>query len=223
MSASPPQAGRTSFSRHPHYYFEDGNLYIMVDDVLFNVHRSVFLATARLLHEHVPTWMGRSEHQPLYLRNISPRHFCKFLSLIYPQSVDETFTAEDWISVLEQSQKWGCSHIYAVAIAKLQSTAMEDALRIATWKRFGLDESQIARCYHAFGTRTQPISLAEGELMGMAMAMRLSALRDTVHQGVLQYLQEHTKGEHAGQVMGMQVDRLRDLVCRGLLVEFMRG
>ncbi|KAI0703521.1 hypothetical protein C8T65DRAFT_538070, partial [Cerioporus squamosus] len=170
--------------RHSHYYFEDGNLYIMADNVLFNVHRSVFLATARLFHEHVPTWMGRSEHQPLHLRNVTSGQFCKFLSLIYPlydRSIDEPFSAEDWISVLEQSQKWGCSHIRAVAIAELQASDMDDALRIATWTRFGLDESQIARCYHTFGTRTQPISVAEAELMGLGMAMRLSALRDSVH------------------------------------------
>ncbi|KAI0710340.1 hypothetical protein C8T65DRAFT_575427 [Cerioporus squamosus] len=222
MNASPPQV-RTSIGRHSHYYFQDGNLYIMVDNVLFNVHRSVFMAAASLFHEHVPTWMGRSEHQPLHLRNVSSRHFCKFLSLIYPLISDETFTAEDWISVLEQGQKWGCSQICAVAVAELQTTAMDDALKIATWKRFGLDESQIARCYHAFGTRTQPISVEEGELMGIDMALRLSALRDSVHQGVLLYLQEHINGEHAGQTIDLQVDRLRDLVCRGLLSEFMRG
>ncbi|KAI0691408.1 hypothetical protein C8T65DRAFT_526680, partial [Cerioporus squamosus] len=172
-----PRQDRNTISRHSRYYFEDGNLYIMVDDIMFNVHRSVLVATAGLFHEHVPAWLGRSEHQPLHLRNVTSTHFAKFLSLIYPLA-DETFAAEDWISVLEQSQKWGCLHIRALAIAELQTASMDDALRIATWKRFGLDESQIARSYHAFGTRAESISLAEGELMGIGMSTRLSALRD---------------------------------------------
>ena len=99
---------------------------------------------------------------------------------------------------------------------------MDDACRIATWRRFALDESQITRCYHAFGTRNQPITVAEGNVMGIEMALRLSALRDNVNQGVLVCIQELADG-HDVQATGLQVDRMKDFVCRGLLVEFMRG
>ncbi|KAI0718621.1 hypothetical protein C8T65DRAFT_544474, partial [Cerioporus squamosus] len=170
--------------RHLRYYFDDGNLFLMVDDVLFCIHRSVFLATATLFHEHVPSWLGWSEDQPVHLRDVKATKFSKFLSFIYPLvAAEEAFSTEDWIAMLEQSQKWGCSGIRAVAIAELEKTSMDDALRIATWKKFALDESQLARCYHTFGTRSQPISTAEGQLMGMEMALRLSALRDSVNQG----------------------------------------
>ena len=121
--------------------------------------------------------------------------------------------------MLEQSEKWGCPAIRAGAIAELEKAAMDDACRIATWKKFALDETQIVRCYHTFGTRNQPISIAEGHLMGMEMALRLSALRDNVNQGVIGCLQE--SGDV--QPMGLQLDQMKDLVCRGLLGEFLRG
>lgn len=135
---------------------------------------------------------------------------------------EDDFTAQDWVVVLEQSEKWGCPGIRAAAIAELEKMPMDDALRIATWKKFSLDESQIMRCYHTFGTRDQPVSIAEGDLMGMEMALRLSALRDSVNQGVLECLKESAEG-HGGQAMGLQLVRMKDLVCRGLLVEFMSG
>ncbi|KAI0715540.1 hypothetical protein C8T65DRAFT_527855, partial [Cerioporus squamosus] len=167
--------------RHPRYYFQDGNLFFVVDDVLFNIHRSVFLATATLFHEHVPSWLGWSEHQPLHLHDVKARDFSKFLSLIYPLVAgEEALSVEDWIVVLEQSERWGCSRIRVAAIGELEKASMDDALRIATWKKFALDESQIVQCYHAFGTRSQPISVAEGQLMGIEMTVRLAALRDSV-------------------------------------------
>lgn len=120
--------------------------------------------------------------------------------------------------ILEQCEKWGCPGIRAAAVSKLEKATMDDALRIATWKRFALNEAQIVRCYHAFGTRNQPITATEGHLMGIEMTLRLSALRDSVNEGVLGCLQELSDGHD-----GLQVDRMKDLVCRGLLVEFMRG
>ena len=60
------------------------DLQSQVDDVIFNIHRSVFLATATLFNERVPSWLGWSEHQPVQLRDVRAREFSKFLSLIYP-------------------------------------------------------------------------------------------------------------------------------------------
>ena len=119
--------------------------------------------------------------------------------------------------MLEQSERWGCPGIRAGAIAELEKVTMDDALKIATWKKFALDESQIVRCYHTFGTRAQPVSIAEGHLMGMDMALRLSALRDKVNQRVIGCLQESGDGE----TIGLQLDQMKHLVCRRLLADFL--
>ena len=130
-------------------------------------------------------------------------------------------TVEDWVSVVDQSQKWGCASMKSAALAKLQGLPMEPALKIATWRRYALDETQIASCYHAIGTRTQPLSAVEGRLLGLDMVVKLSALRDTVQQGVLSYLTQSAQNEDYRHLQ-LSIERVKDLICRGLLLEYMQ-
>ncbi|KAI1782943.1 hypothetical protein LXA43DRAFT_865901, partial [Ganoderma leucocontextum] len=166
--------------RHSTYYFEDGNLYIMAENVLFNVHRSVLSANATLLDNHIPQWIGQSEQEPYHLKGVRAQDFSKLLTLIYPSSSTD-FSVEDWISILEQSEAWGCTRIRSAAVERLRNLPMDAALKIATWKKYGLDEEQIARCYHELGTRPQPLSMEEGQLLGMELMVKLAGLRDSVH------------------------------------------
>ena len=53
-----------------------------VEDVLFNVHRSILGSQDPAVH-----WTGRSEQHPLILLDIGPGTFEMFLTLVYPSSV----------------------------------------------------------------------------------------------------------------------------------------
>ncbi|KAI1782883.1 hypothetical protein LXA43DRAFT_1068179 [Ganoderma leucocontextum] len=209
-------------SRHSQYYFEDGNLHFLVENVLFNVHRSVFAATSTLFQERVPSsmWSGRSQHHPVHLKDVRSEDFAKFLSLIYPSSTVESFDAKDWLSVLEQSRAWGCDRISAVAVAELQNFTLADAVKIAAWKEFGLDETELAPCYHALGARINPITLDEGRILGLDMTVQLAAWRDKVNYGVLSYFKDTVGGINIDH--GISVEHVRDLVCRVLLADFMK-
>ncbi|KAI0716924.1 hypothetical protein C8Q76DRAFT_598731, partial [Earliella scabrosa] len=176
--------------RHPRYYFEDGNLYVLVDDLLFNLHRSLLCnrgSNSGSSHDSSLHWEGRSEQQPLRLRDVRVAAFELFLSLIYPSVILGEATlprcAEDWISILDQSDQWGCNRIRLMAIEQLQGLSMDPVLKIAIWTKYRLDVSEIASSYHALGTRTQPLTLAEGRMLEPDTVVKLAALRDRVHQG----------------------------------------
>ena len=130
-----------------------------------------------------------------------------------PRSVD------DWIAMLDQSDKWGCTKIRSLAVEQLQALPMDHVLKIAVWKKYGLDETDITSCYHALGTRVQPLSLAEGRLLDLETLLRLAALRDRVQQGVLSYMREPPP---PGSAL-LPSERARDLICRAFLLEFMRN
>ncbi|KAI0745567.1 hypothetical protein C8Q76DRAFT_595930, partial [Earliella scabrosa] len=173
--------------RHPRYYFEDGNLYIMVDDILFNLHRSILCAgTGSPYHDALMQWTGRSESHPLRLREMTSDGFEMFISLLYPSvetPVARPRTPEDWITILDQSHKWGCNKIKALAVDRLKAMPMDHVLKIAVWTKYGLDDADITLSYHALGIRAQPLTTEEGRLLELDTVVKLAALRDRVHQG----------------------------------------
>ena len=110
-----------------------------------------------------------------------------------------------------------------MAIAELQGRPMDHVQKIATWKKYGLDEAQIVPCYHAVGIRAQPITTTEGQLLGIELSLKLAALREKINQGTLEYLQQCAQ-EDAGEIplSPTSLARTKDLICRALLGEFTR-
>lgn len=122
--------------------------------------------------------------------------------------------------VLEQSQLWGCGRTREIAIRELQHAPLDNVVKIAAWNKFGLDETELTSCYHALAVQTQPISLEEGQLMGMPLLIKLMALRDAVNHGVMTYLKDTCGGLDPGHMLPLEF--VKDLVCRSLLGDFMR-
>ena len=96
------------YKRHPRYYFDDGNLFILVrtpppaqwvrltrgqinGGILFNLHRSLLCSgtdvSPQFLRDSMIHWSGRSAQQPMQLTDIRSEEFEMFLSLVYPSSV----------------------------------------------------------------------------------------------------------------------------------------
>ncbi len=97
---------------------------------------------------------------------------------------------------------------------------MDDALKIATWRRYNMDIMEVIPCYHALCSRAQPISATEGRLLGPEMVLKLAALRDRVHQEMLDFHLQTCAGADESQTT---IQRVRDLVCRSLLVDYTRS
>ncbi|RPD52163.1 hypothetical protein L227DRAFT_515256 [Lentinus tigrinus ALCF2SS1-6] len=206
------------YSRHPHYYFQDGNLYILIEDVMFNVHRSI-------LPSRDPSilWLGRSEDYPLRVKDVRRAAFELFLSLLYPfvptEEAPRPRAVEDWVSVLDQSHRWGCERIRVIAVEQLSILPMDEVLKIAVWRKYGLDENDLLPCLQVLGTRDQPLTLTEGRLLELEMALRVSALRERVQQGLIAYTKQSSARPDLLDILPSQ--RVKELVCRALLPDFM--
>ncbi|KAF8962974.1 hypothetical protein BDZ97DRAFT_1662232 [Flammula alnicola] len=78
-----------SFTRDEEYYFEDGSCVLLVDDVLFNVHRSILskdsssFGTMFSLPQGDNEAEGRSDDNPIVLRGDTPDEFRHFLWALY--------------------------------------------------------------------------------------------------------------------------------------------
>ncbi|RPD52104.1 hypothetical protein L227DRAFT_477325, partial [Lentinus tigrinus ALCF2SS1-6] len=125
-----------------------------------------------------------SEEYPLRVKDVRRAAFELFLSLLYPVPTAHDalgpHTVDDWVSVLEQSHKWGCDRIRTLAVEQLRHLPMDSVPKIAVWRKYGLDEDDLMPCFQVLGTRDQPLTLTEGRLLELEMALRVSALRERV-------------------------------------------
>src|ERR1700761_895721 len=96
MSQSPSKSTETrvshkSIERHPEYYFEDGNVILLVGNVLFNVHRGVLLRHSEVFcslfslpqpaGKHIE---GSKDAYPVKLEHVSSVDFERLLWILYP-------------------------------------------------------------------------------------------------------------------------------------------
>ena len=129
---------------------------------------------------------------------------------------------DDWVSVLDQSHRWGCDRVRVIAVEQLKLLPMDHVLKIAVWRRYDLDENDLLPCFQVLGTRDSPLTLTEGRLLELEMALRVSALRERVQQGVITYAKQSTSGVGNDLLDILPPQRVRELVCRALLPDFMK-
>jgi hypothetical protein len=89
LTNAPPTAG--AIHRHPHFYFEDGDIIILVETVLYRLHRStlsrysnVFLDTLGL-HQGEGSEKGKNDENPIPLSSVTSAEFDRLLWLEYPR------------------------------------------------------------------------------------------------------------------------------------------
>ena len=107
--------------------------------------------------------------------------------------------------------------IPAHTVEQLKHLPMDDVLRIAVWRKYALDQSQLFSSYQALGTRDLPLTVAEGRMLEVDTAIRVSALREKVLQGFISQIQ-HSMAV-GSDLLALQ--RVKELICRAFLTEFM--
>ncbi|CAG7847426.1 SubName: Full=Uncharacterized protein {ECO:0000313/EMBL:CCA68186.1} [Serendipita indica DSM 11827] len=193
-------------SRHPVWYFEDGNCIFLVDNVLFNLHRFVLTRNsavfgalfqlpppqrlrvhakrAQLGEESVPE--GVDDTRPIVLNGVSLVDFEAFLSLLYLPiyESDEHFSLAQWISILEVATRWDFTAIRQHAVTRLEGFAQEDmtpVLRISLARRYHLrGPSWQLRPLTALVTRKEYLSIEEAQLVGLETAILIARAREEV-------------------------------------------
>ncbi|KDQ56480.1 hypothetical protein JAAARDRAFT_312836 [Jaapia argillacea MUCL 33604] len=182
------------YQRHEIFYLPDGNIIFRVGKILFRFHRSVFEPLSATFRDMVATSasesslegklveQGSCEENPIIISNMKAEDFTIFLGLIYPylRVKQHSPSLQDWITILRQAHHWGVPTIKATAAQNIHAGSLDPVEKIALWQRYSLDAKQLASSFDDLQVRPEPLSVAEGELLGIDSIVKISAAREKV-------------------------------------------
>ncbi|KAJ7647890.1 hypothetical protein FB45DRAFT_734421 [Roridomyces roridus] len=178
---------RSRYNEHPRFFFPDGNIIFLVETTLYRVHRyfferdSVIFATMFTL----PSVAGeRPEGEvvenPIILEGVNALDFDRFLAVLYPMNfaARDIGTVEEWTSVLSLATRWDFFSLRELAMQYLdQNTAAVE--RIALGRRYDIP-SWLTAAYTEVCERKDPLTLAEGRLLGVDDTIRIGQVRHSI-------------------------------------------
>ncbi|KAI9060514.1 hypothetical protein FKP32DRAFT_1595264 [Trametes sanguinea] len=179
--------------RHPHLYLEneEGTVTILVEDTLFKIHEyflkhysESFSAMLSLPAGNAPV-EGRSDELPIQLpQQVKAANFERFLYLFYPKSVlhGDITTLDDWKSVLQIADQFMFEQHRELAIQRLESLATPID-RIVLSRQYDIKQ-WLEKAYYDLCTREEPLTLDEGERLGMADVIAIAGLRQRIRGSI---------------------------------------
>ncbi|KAI0735308.1 hypothetical protein C8Q76DRAFT_610069 [Earliella scabrosa] len=175
---------------HPDYYFEDGNLVILVENTLFRVFRSTFIRHSAVFRDLFslpgpvggPT-EGQDDDCPLHFSGISAVEFERLLWVLYPPYVSQPSTPDEWTSILSLATRWDFNDVRALAIKQLQTLDMSPTDKIVIAREYDVGGRWVLNAYTALCERPEPLSLPEASRLGLETAMRIAQLREQLRAG----------------------------------------
>ncbi|KAK7057755.1 BTB domain-containing protein [Favolaschia claudopus] len=180
----PPQ---NHFTEHPRFFFPDGTVIFLVESTLYRVHRYFFERDSPIFATMftLPSAAGeRPEGEvvenPIILEGIAAVDFDRFLAVLYPLdfATRDIASAEEWTSVLSLSTRWDFISLHELAKQHLFliTTAVE---RIALGRRYDIT-SWLVPAYTEVCERKEPLTLAEGQLLGLEDSICVAQVRHTI-------------------------------------------
>ncbi|CCM02956.1 uncharacterized protein FIBRA_05071 [Fibroporia radiculosa] len=186
--------------RHDRFYFDDGTVVFLVDNVLFKVHRyflehksEVFQTMFMLRPPEGQEVEGESAGHPIILEDTRAIDFERFLTVFYPRDVryHDLSTFDEWVSVVEFASKWLFTDIRGLAITRATAVGTL-AEQIVMARRYDLPEL-LREARRSICERPQPLTLEEGRQLGVDEVIILSEsrhLKRTTGFGVRKYTPE---------------------------------
>lgn len=175
------------FGRHDKYFFKDGNITFLVDDMLYCVHRYFFSHHSTYFSTKLDQ-LGIREHEALpiiiSLGDIERKDFEAFLSVLYPDDFDEHgLSYEQWKSVLHLSTLWGFASLRKLAMRSINPPTPFDQLLLA--RAYSVDH-WILPALSALCERTVSLSLNEARQMRIEDVVLISTVREDIRDHALQ-------------------------------------
>ncbi|KZP06387.1 hypothetical protein FIBSPDRAFT_842179 [Athelia psychrophila] len=190
-------------TRHSQYYFKDGNVAFLIEEVLYSVHRYFFERDSAHFRSILESVQGADEKNPIVLSDVSCSDFDEFLAILYPTDFrrpTEKTTAQ-WTSVLHLAAKWGFESIQLLAIDKLTATAIP-VDKIVLGRRYGILD-WLPGAYEAVCTRADPLTVEEGMKLGVEDIIKISAARQVYGCAKARYETKHFSGDLGG-IFGLE-------------------
>ncbi|KAJ7125372.1 hypothetical protein C8R44DRAFT_586255, partial [Mycena epipterygia] len=172
---------------HHRFFFPDGTVIFLVEKTLYRVHRyfferdsAIFAAMFTLPAAAGERPEGEVVENPIILEGISALDFDRFLAVLYPInfSTRDTASAEEWTSVLALATRWEFMSLRELAVQHL--CAITSAVeRIALGRRYDVP-GWLVPAYTEVCERKEPLSLAEGRLLGLDDVICIGQVRHSI-------------------------------------------
>jgi hypothetical protein len=178
--------------RHDTYYLKGGDLHVMIDDVIFRVHRYFFIRESAYFREELeypaspgqPS-KGTEDSNAIIIaedrqgRAVHAIDFEKFLWVFYnPLYSLYDASVEDWSRILHLANTWRFHEVKSLCVRELQRLEMPSVDRIQLYQNFEVDQTLLIPCYAEVCSRETALTVHEGEQLGMKTAMLLMQARE---------------------------------------------
>ncbi|KAF5354948.1 hypothetical protein D9756_005643 [Leucocoprinus leucothites] len=178
--------GFRSLTRYEEYYLPGGDLFLLVEQHIFRVHRYFFEREStyfkgKLATPAAPgsTRPGTNESNAILLDDVRVHEFARFLWVFYNPKYSLYHTSvADWTAILNLAHRWAFPEVKSLAVRELEKQSMPDIERVVVYQNNDVDRNLLIRCYAALCERDQPITPAEGRRMGIDTALTIAQLRE---------------------------------------------
>ncbi|KAL1675747.1 hypothetical protein EV122DRAFT_267922 [Schizophyllum commune] len=186
--------------RSLHYYFEDGDLAIKVENTLYRIHSFHLQRSTTRLDWLLAAWRstptrsaehGEPDVKPLLLPDVKCKDFDGLLWFFYESGYswsDEADTSmnEIWNSVLLLAEKFEMEQVAKVACHALaRARALNDILKISLYVRHKMPDDWAMEAIRHTICRKEPLTLSEARLVKGDMAALLARSREECLMGSL--------------------------------------
>ncbi|KAJ7287040.1 hypothetical protein C8J57DRAFT_1049973, partial [Mycena rebaudengoi] len=175
-----------NIQHHDEFYLSGGDLYCLVQNHLFRIHRYFFERESQFFREHLQMpatpgapRIGMAEDSAVLLENVRSEDFRKLLWVFYnPKYSLYDTTVEEWSTILELAVRWGFAEVKNLAVRELEKLEIPDIDRIVLYRKYEVDESYLLPRYAALCQRPELLTVEEGLRLGMAVVIPLSRARE---------------------------------------------
>ncbi|KAJ7643250.1 hypothetical protein B0H17DRAFT_1163892 [Mycena rosella] len=186
MSHTSNSESLLGLQRFDDYYLPGGDLYCLVENKLFRVHRYFFERESKFFKTQlaVPATPGRprigtADGNAIMLDNVRSADFAKLLWVFYnPKYSLYESTVEDWSTILELAQRWEFAEVKNLAVRELEKLDLPDIDRIVLYHKLVVDESYLIPRYVALCERPELFTVEDGLRLGMEIVIPLSRARE---------------------------------------------
>ncbi|KAF9645394.1 hypothetical protein BDM02DRAFT_3101459, partial [Thelephora ganbajun] len=177
--------------RHREYYLEGGDIFFLVENYLFRVHRYFFerespvfrkqFADSALNGHHR---VGSSDNDPLVLHDVRTDDFSRFLWVFYnPIYSIYDATTEDWAAILGLAHHWQFSEVKALVVRELEKQIIPSIYKIVIYHRYIVDRGLLLPSYMDLVSREETLSFEEAKDLGLETSLMIMTAREIVRKG----------------------------------------
>ncbi|KAF5355462.1 hypothetical protein D9758_006328 [Tetrapyrgos nigripes] len=192
QSPSPPDSaqgsGFASLRRNEKYFLNGGDLFFLIEQEHFRVHRYFFerespYFKAQLAVPAAPgaPRQGASITTAIILDDVRSADFAKFLWVFYnPRYSLYDASIADWVVILDLAYKWGFQEVKSLCVRELEKLHIPDVDKIVIYHKYDIDRRLLMRQYTAVCERETPLTIQECTDLGLETTVKIFRARESV-------------------------------------------